>query len=120
MDGIDLMPIFSDKIGSMSDREFLMHFPHSHRSSYFTAFRKGDWKLIYHYDKTSGPSDDKVELFNLIEDRNESTNLASANPEKLQEMMQAMNAALEDADAQYPTTGENGTPDKPSLYLSAR
>ena len=82
VDGIDLTPVFSSAKGSTSNREFLMHFPHSHRSSYFTAFRKGDWKLIYHYDKPSGPSDNKVELFNLSEDRNESINLAFSNPEK--------------------------------------
>ncbi len=115
VDGIDLSPLFSDKAGSASDREFLMHFPHSHRSSYFTAFRKGDWKLIYHYDKTSGPSDDKVELFHLTEDRDESHNLASSNPEKLQEMMQAMNAALAETGAQLPLSGENKSPQKPSL-----
>lgn len=115
VDGIKLTPLFTEASGSTKNREFLMHFPHSHRSSYFTAFRQGDWKLVYHYDKTSGPSDDKVELFHLIEDRDESHNLAASKPRKLKAMMQAMNAALEDADAQYPTTGEGGTPEKPSL-----
>ncbi len=93
-----------------------MHFPHSHRSSYFTAFRKGDWKLIYHYDKPSGPSDDKVELFNLSEDRNESFNLVLSNPEKLREMMEAMKAALEESGAQLPLSKDGGEPHLPSLH----
>ena len=76
---------------------------------------KGDRKFIHHYDKTSDPSDDKVELFNLSQDRDESHNLASTQPEKLAEMMQAMNAALEDADAQYPTTGDGESPERPEL-----
>lgn len=28
---------------------FLMHFPHEHRGSYFTTYRKENWKLIYYY-----------------------------------------------------------------------
>jgi len=115
VDGINLSPLFSEASGSTADREFLMHFPHSHRSAYFTAFRQGHWKLIYHYDKPSGPNHDKVELFHLIQDRDESHNLASSRPKKLKEMMQAMNVALEEADAQYPTTGEGGASEKPTL-----
>ena len=116
VDGIDLTPVFSSATGSTSSREFLMHFPHSHRSSYFTAFRKGDWKLIYHYDKPSGPSDDKVELFNLSEDRNESFNLVLSNPEKLREMMEAMKAALEESGAQLPLSKDGGEPHLPSIH----
>ena len=115
VDGIDLSPVFSEAMGSTANREFLMHFPHSHRSSYFTAFRKGKWKLIYHYDKPSGPNTDKVELFHLIEDRDESNNLAISHPEKLQEMMQAMNAALEETGAQLPVSKSDGSPLTPSL-----
>ena len=115
VDGIDLSPIFLSGKGSTANREFLMHFPHSHRSSYFTAFRKGDWKLIYHYDQNSGPSDDKIELFNLAADLDESTNLASSNPEKLQEMINAMNASLEETDAQLPITNRGHPLKKPKL-----
>jgi arylsulfatase A-like enzyme len=115
VDGIDLSPLFADEAGSANDREFLMHFPHSHRSSYFTAYRNGDWKLIYHYDKTSGPSNAKIELFHLTEDPYESHNLASSNPEKLQAMLKAMNTALKDSDAQMPLTKKGGKPQWPNL-----
>ncbi|MEM1294567.1 MAG: sulfatase [Verrucomicrobiota bacterium] len=115
VDGMDLMPLFSEASGSAADREFLMHFPHSHRSSYFTAFRKGDWKLVYHYDKPSGPVKEQIELFHLSEDREESKNLAQTNPEKLQDMMQAMNASLQEASAQFPVDKTSGAPLKPTL-----
>lgn len=115
VDGIDLFPLFTREIGTTSGRDFLMHFPHSHRSSYFTAFRKGDWKLVYHYSDTSGPSDDKIELFHLREDPAESNNMASSKAKKLAEMMNAMNAALEDAEAQYPVAKSDGSPMIPSL-----
>ncbi len=115
VDGIDLVPLFNEKAGTTADREFLMHFPHSHRSSYFTAYRKGDWKLIYHYDETSGPSDDKIELFHLSEDPYETKNLATSNPENLQAMLKAMKASLKKTDAQMPLTNKDGKPQWPSL-----
>ena len=98
IDGKNLGPIL--KGGKIDGkRDFLMHFPHSHRSSYFTAYRLGDWKLIYHYTKSGN---NRYELFNLITDPTESNNLAQTHPEKLVEMIKAMSTALEDAGAQYP------------------
>ena len=97
MDGADLSPLLA---GGTLKREatFLMHFPHSHRSSYFTSYRKGDWKLVYHYHKPAGQ---RCELFNLAADRDESDNLAGAEPAQLKRMIEAMARALEEAGAQY-------------------
>ncbi len=111
LDGMDLGNVFTGLTKTASP-DFLMHFPHSHRSSYFTAFRRGDWKLVYHYqDEKWG----KTELFNLAEDRDESENLSKSEPTKLKEMMEAMNAALEETGAQYPLGEDKKTPVKPSL-----
>ncbi|MBI1372203.1 MAG: sulfatase-like hydrolase/transferase [Phycisphaera sp.] len=101
IDGVDLRPVLSGQRDTLSDtpRAFLMHFPHQHRSSYFTVYRRGDWKVIYHYEK---PAEDRYELFNLAADRSESNNLASSDPAKLREMMTSMVDALHRADAQYP------------------
>ena len=79
----------------------MCHFPHSHRSSYFTAFRKGDWKLIYHYKGKA-----KYELYDLQKDPFETKNLAESEPRKLKEMTKAMIARLEAEDALYPTDGD--------------
>ena len=98
IDGVDLSEFFTGE-SRKREREFLMHFPHQHRSSYFTSYRRGDWKLIYHYTK---PDDKRYELFNLAKDRDESNNLASNQPEKLREMIREMNESLEGANAQYP------------------
>ena len=97
MDGADLSPLLA---GGTLKREatFLMHFPHSHRSSYFTSYRKGDWKLVYHYHKPAGQ---RCELFNLAADRDESDNLAGPEPAQLKRMIGAMARALEEAGAQY-------------------
>jgi arylsulfatase A-like enzyme len=98
IDGQNLAPIL--KGGIISDkRDFLMHFPHSHRSSYYTVYRLGDWKLIYHYTKAKA---ERYELFNIAKDPTESKNLANTHPEELKRMVKVMSAALEDAGAQYP------------------
>jgi arylsulfatase A-like enzyme len=98
-DGLNLSHFFQ-KGHQTKDREFLMHFPHKHRSSYFTAFRQDDWKLIYHYPTPQAKF--KTELFHLREDRDESKNLAQSHPEKLQQMMKDMLKSLKKAGAQFP------------------
>ena len=57
------------------EEQFLMHYPHGpHRSNYFTVWRNGDWKAIYHAlpkEKTHGgsiQSEGHYELFNLKRD----------------------------------------------------
>ncbi|MEM9235996.1 MAG: sulfatase [Verrucomicrobiota bacterium] len=103
IDGDNLAPLL--KGGNIEGkRDFLMHFPHSHRSSYFTSYRLGDWKLVYHYNKPEGK---RCELFNLAKDRSESENLAKSDPERLTIMLNGMRSALEDAGAQYPTAKNN-------------
>lgn len=85
---------------------FLMHFPHDHRSDYFTVFRKGDWKLVYHYQKPEG---ERCELFHLGKDRTESNNLAEKQPAQRDRMIHSMAKALENADAQYPLSKADPT-----------
>lgn len=103
IDGNNLKPVLSGgKI--RGKRDFLMHFPHDHRSSYFTAYRLGDWKLIYHYTRPEGK---RCELFNLANDPAEAKNLAKSKPRQLRRMFRAMTAALKDAGAQYPVSKTN-------------
>jgi len=99
VDGMDLSPAL---VGGKLNRrpEFLMHFPHQHRSSYFTSYRLGDWKAIYHYHEEGAG---RYELFNLAEDRSESNNLAERRKGDLRRMMRAMVKALGEVDAQYPS-----------------
>jgi arylsulfatase A-like enzyme len=79
---------------------FLMHFPHSHRSSYFTSLRSGDWKIIYHYLPTE--KQPRYQLFHLKDDPYEQTDLATKDPNMLGKMMKELIATLENHDAQYP------------------
>ena len=106
LDGTDLGPLLSGKDDYQRDETFLMHFPHKHRSSYFTVYREGDWKLIYHYFPDRAQQPDRYQLFNLKDDLSESNNLAKSKPEKLQDMIQAMAERLEMEGALYAQKGE--------------
>ena len=101
VDGVSLLKQFSGKRNPDRSNHFMCHFPHSHRSSYFTAFRQGDWKLIYRYKGKT-----KYELYNLGEDPFETKNLAESEPNKLKTMTKAMADRLEKEGALYPSTGD--------------
>ncbi|MBT3635751.1 MAG: sulfatase [Opitutae bacterium] len=102
VDGVSLIKQLSGKENPARPDHFMCHFPHSHRSSNFTAFRKGDWKLIYRYK-----GKDQYQLYDLQNDPYEKTNLAKSEPGKLKDMTKAMIARLEKEDALYPVDGEN-------------
>ena len=86
-----------------------MHYPHSpHRSVYFTCYRKGDWKVIYHYFPSEASENSHYQLYNLAKDPFESTNLAESNPEQLRVMMKGLIAAMKDHGALYPVDKEEG------------
>lgn len=97
IDGVDLSGYLKEHHGD-KEQVFLMHFPHQHRSSNFTVYRAGDWKVVYHYAKPDGK---RIELFNLVNDPYESDNLATKKAAKAKSMLSKMKAALDDAGAQY-------------------
>ena len=123
---VDGFPLQTLLTGAKDDPEhpdqFLMHYPHGkHRSSYFTTWRDGDWKLIYHAIPNETAKQNKLQsggktyqLFNLQEDPFEQKDLAEANPEKIAVMVQGMLAALEAKEAVFPID-KNGNPLKPSV-----
>jgi arylsulfatase A-like enzyme len=100
------------------DREevFLMHYPHApHRSDYFTVYRRGDWKVIYHYFPSAVSDQSHYQLFNLAQDPFEQSNLAGAAPAELHRLMGDLIARLEDCQALYPVTAHGVTPLKPRV-----
>ncbi len=122
VDGRSLQTLLTGKPDTARQEQFLMHYPHGpHRSNYFTVWRDGDWKLVYHAlpdVRTHGGfiqfDGGHYELFNLADDPFESNNLAKKKPEVLAEMIAAMDAALEQHDAVYPAN-ESGDPLRPQL-----
>ena len=110
VDGHRLQTLLTGKADASRPEQFLMHYPHGvHRSNYFTTWRDGDWKVIYHTlpdRKTTGGhiqfSDGNFELFNLASDPFEQNNLARSKPDVLKRMMQGLIAQLEQHSAVYP------------------
>jgi len=110
VDGYNLARQLTGKPNPSRPETFLMHFPHQHRSSYFTSYRSGDWKLVYEYNPQGKGI--KHELYNLKNDPFEEANLASQNPEKMGQMIRAMAKELEKEHAVYPVDA-NGKKLKP-------
>ena len=105
-DGYSLSKLLCGQSDEAHPDVFLMHFPHAHRSKYFTSYRNGDWKLVYHYFPEMNKQSSHYELFNLKDDFAESQNLADSNPKKLHAMVQAMVAQLEAEKALYPVDAD--------------
>ncbi len=102
VDGARLDGLLAGRRDAARPDEFLMHFPHEHRTNYFTAFRRGEWKAIYHYLPTDVSGGSHYQLFNLARDPFESTDVAATEPARLGEMMAALKGALERYGALYP------------------
>jgi arylsulfatase A-like enzyme len=81
---------------------------------YFTCYRDGDWKVIYHYFPSEASENSHYQLYNLADDPFESTNLAPTKPDQLRRMMQGLIAAMERQGALYPVDND-GTPLEPEL-----
>ncbi|TWT97471.1 sulfatase [Neorhodopirellula pilleata] len=124
VDGRSLQTLIAGKPDDSRDERFLMHYPHGpHRSSYFTTWRDGDWKVIYHWLPDT-PSNGQglqsegghYQLYNLANDPFESTNLAATEPQHLSRMMEGLVAALKQHQALPPVDdeGNNLTPKLPS------
>lgn len=103
IDGSCLDTLLVGKPDKTRQQSFLMHYPHSpHRSNYFTCYRSGDWKVIYHYFPSKASENSHYQLYNLRDDPFEQKNLADSEPERLKEMMEGLIAAMQSHDAQYP------------------
>lgn len=116
VDGQDLKPLFQGERDPARKDVFLSHFPHEHRNNYFTSYRAGNWKLIYHYLPESNEGAVRYELYNLRKDPSESENQATAQPDRLARMTRVMTRQLDAMDALYPVVdGVEQRPLEPSL-----
>jgi arylsulfatase A-like enzyme len=103
VDGKRLDRLLTGRADPQREETFLMHYPHSpHRSDYFTVYREGDWKVIYHYLPTHVSAGSHYQLFNLKRDPFEQTDLAGNEPQELRRMMVKLAAALTENKAVYP------------------
>ncbi len=96
-EGASLMPLFNGD--ALESRGLLWHLPHyNHQGSKpSTAYREGDWKLIFTYE------DSLYQLYNLKNDLSENKNLAETQPDKLVDLKLKMNKELERLQAKFPS-----------------
>ena len=96
-DGENLIPVLKEDKQIPRD-ELFWHYPHYHGSAWKpgSALRKGDWKLVIHYE------DNRTELFNLGEDPGETTDLTDKFPEKTEELKKLLNEKLAETGAKFP------------------
>jgi arylsulfatase A-like enzyme len=114
VDGRKLDTLFTAQPDSSREERFLMHYPHGpHRTEYWTSYRDGDWKVIYHYFPTEVSGGSHYQLFNIEADPFEQSDLAQRNPAELRAMMQGLVASLEAHEAVYPVAKDTGMPVKP-------
>ncbi|QDS93843.1 Arylsulfatase [Roseimaritima multifibrata] len=111
VDGYSLAKLVSGVHDTERPESFLMHYPHApHRSDYFTSYRDGDWKVVYHYVPSEVSNDSHYQLFNLVEDPFESTDLSETEPVELQRMMARLIEELESHEALYPLQNQDSKP----------
>lgn len=96
-DGESLLPVLKENEDLQRD-ELFWHFPHYHGSGWKpgSAIRKGDWKLVVHYEN------DRIELFNLADDPGELTDISAKNQQKMLELRRLLESRLEETNARFP------------------
>lgn len=116
VDGQKLDTLVTGRGDSAHSTQFLMHYPHApHRTNYFTTYREGDWKVIYHYFPTAVSGGSHYQLFHLGRDPFEQEDLAMREPAELRRLMQGLIARLKDYDAAYPVDKDRKLPVRPEL-----
>ena len=116
VDGQLLDTLLTGKRDVTRRESFLMHYPHSpHRSDYFTSYRDGAWKVIYHYIPSKAWDGSHYQLFNLVEDPFEQIDLADSNPVELKRMMQGLAESLAQHNALYPVESDTKLAMKPKV-----
>lgn len=110
IDGQSLMPYLNNKNKQDNAKTLIWHYPNNwtnrdfHGTSWVSAIRQGDWKLIY-FHKTS-----TLELYNLKTDIEENHDLAKENPEKTKSMAKLLTQQLKNRHARMPSFKKTGQP----------
>jgi arylsulfatase A-like enzyme len=108
IDGKSFIPYLEGHYEREQDRPIFWHYPNTYGSStlYFpySSMRKGNWKLVYRH------AERKLELYNLINDISEKTDLAQEKPKLLSELSKILSDFLRESNAQMPVDNSTGKP----------
>jgi arylsulfatase A-like enzyme len=103
LDGVSLVPLLREE--ALERDTLYWHYPHygNQGGSPGSAIRKGDWKLILHYEARP------VELYNLADDPGELHECAADQPEKAAELRADLERWLSEVGARFPTPNPAAT-----------
>jgi arylsulfatase A-like enzyme len=95
-DGVSLVPLFMG--GSIEQRPLIWHYPHygNQGGEPSSIIRQGKWKLIHYYE------DGRKELYNLETDTEETTDVATEEPELTKQLSDQLFAYLHEVGARFP------------------
>ncbi len=111
LDGVSLVPLLQGK--SIAERPLIWHYPHygNQGGEPSGVIRLGDWKLIHYYE------DGREELYNLMTDLEENTNVAENNPERVQLLSEKLFLMLREMDARFPVRDPEYSAEKEQEHL---
>jgi arylsulfatase A-like enzyme len=108
LDGVSLVPVF--KGGVLSERALYWHYPHygNQGGAPGAAIRRGKWKLI------EWQEDQRVELFDVVDDLSEKVDRSTEQPELAQKLREELHAWQKSVGAKFPMPNPEFNPEKPS------
>lgn len=114
VDGLDLRPLLAGRRPAEFDRALVWHFPNfwgplrrpapvgGPGMGPSSTIRRGAWKLIYYH------SDQRFELFNLVEDLSEEFNLAEREPQRVRGLARELSDILRECRSPMPVVARTG------------
>ncbi len=110
-DGVSLVPLLKGE--TIPERPLIWHYPHygNQGGEPSSVIRLGDWKLIHYYE------DGHEELYNLKDDLEETTDLASKNQDKVKELKEKLFSYLNKIGAKFPEKDPEYDAQKEKEYL---
>ncbi|MFK7765741.1 MAG: sulfatase [Mariniblastus sp.] len=101
VDGVSLVPLLKGK--TIADRKLFWHYPHygNQGGEPSSIVQDGKWKLIHYYE------DGRNELYNVIDDVSEESNMATEFPEIVEKLERDLNSWLAEVDGRKPIANPN-------------
>ncbi len=97
VDGLSLVPVIASALGTLDRASLYFHYPHYYPTTTpVSAVRHGDMKLLYYFE------DERMELYDLVQDPGEQNNLAERDPATAAELLARLRKWWHTVDARLP------------------
>ena len=115
LDGVSLLSLFRGA-DALPERALFWHYPHygNQGGAPGAAVRRGEWKLIEWME------DQRAELFNVVRDPGEQTDLAHREPQRVAALREELRAWQKTVGARFPTPNPRFDPAQTSGRASPR